>query len=174
MLKIAAVAIAAALTACASPYEKFYQPRAIGQASGFAPVTDEPRLITGGDSKRAVLDMYEEGYGLIGVSDFVGPAGKTDGALKQAKKVGAAIVVVMSKYQSTASGAMPLTLPTTTTPPRRASFSRNCSDGTIARPPRSPFPRCLTASSADCLRGRLGRRRFSSTVIRCCPITSRS
>jgi hypothetical protein len=34
---------------------------------------------------------------------------------RQAKKVGAAIVIVMSKYQSTTTGSMPITTPTTST-----------------------------------------------------------
>jgi hypothetical protein len=59
--------------------------------------------------------MYEEGYGLVGVSSFVGAAQHEKGAIKQAKKVGAAVVLITSKYRNTETGALPITTPTTQT-----------------------------------------------------------
>ena len=56
--------------------------------------------------------MYENGYVPVGSSSFVGPAQAASGAITQAKKVGAEIVVLYSKYQSTATGAIPITTPT--------------------------------------------------------------
>lgn len=110
--------LAALLTGCANGYSQFYRPNP-GLANFTVPImpfSGEPRLsASSGDPSRDVRDMYEQGYALAGVSDFVGPAANQSGAVSQAKKVGAAVVLLSSKYQNTVTGAMPLTLPTATT-----------------------------------------------------------
>ena len=59
--------------------------------------------------------MYEDGYVMIGYSSF--NAGEVDEneAISQAKKVHASVVYIYTNYTNTNSGAMPLTLPSTTT-----------------------------------------------------------
>lgn len=110
--------LACLLAGCTNGYEQFYRPNS-GLANSplhAVPFSGEPKLAaSGGDAKRDVREMYEQGYVLVGVSDFVGPAANQAGATAQAKKVGAAIVLISSKYRNTVSGAMPLTLPTATT-----------------------------------------------------------
>jgi hypothetical protein len=98
---LALLMILPALAACNNAYDLFYDE--VPHSSQLAPVTDDPRLMTGGNPRQVALAMYREGYALIGVSEFVGPAVPPAVALQQAKKVGAAIVVVTGKYRSTAS-----------------------------------------------------------------------
>jgi hypothetical protein len=54
--------------------------------------------------------MVEDGYRLKGVSNFNGPEQGPKGALDQARKVGAAVVIVYSKHTETISGVTPLTM----------------------------------------------------------------
>jgi membrane-associated protease RseP (regulator of RpoE activity) len=104
------------LSSCASGYEKFYQPLPANNPAGIAPFSGEPQLLRGDPNPtQTVAHMFEQGYWPIGVSDFVGPAANVNDALGQAKSVGAAVVAITSKYQSTATGAFPLTLPNNTT-----------------------------------------------------------
>lgn len=104
------------LAGCASGYEKFYQPLPVNNTAGIAPFSGEPQLLRGDpDPRHTVAHMFEQGYWPIGVSDFVGPAANVNDALSQAKSVGAAVVAITSKYQNTVSGALPLTLPNSTT-----------------------------------------------------------
>jgi hypothetical protein len=112
--RIGAVALALSVSGCASGYQQFYEPAAV--STDLERFSGEPRIVVGsGDWDRDVLAMYEEGLGLIGHSSFVGPAESQDGALKQAKEVGAAVVVIASKYRNTQIGQLPITTPTTTT-----------------------------------------------------------
>jgi S1-C subfamily serine protease len=59
--------------------------------------------------------MYIEGYGVVGYASFNGPAANIQGALAQAKKVGATFVVANRRYTNTISGAIPLVTPTSQT-----------------------------------------------------------
>ena len=105
-----------AVAGCANPYQSFYEaaqipPPPTAQRINFI---GEPRVITSsGNLPDDIKMLFEDGYGLAGSSNFVGPAQNQVGAVAQAKKLGAAIVVIGSKYQSTATGAIPLV---TTTP----------------------------------------------------------
>jgi S1-C subfamily serine protease len=105
------------VSGCANGYQKFYssvQPGSSGiQTLAF---TGEPRLVPGSkDDATTVQAMFGDGYGLVGVSNFIGPSEDTSGALVQAKKIGAAVVAISSQYQNTVSGDIPLTTPTTNT-----------------------------------------------------------
>jgi S1-C subfamily serine protease len=105
-----------ALASCASGYEKFYRPMPVNNTAGITPFSGEPRLVRGDPNPtQTIANMFEQGLWPIGVSDFVGPSANVNDALKQAKDVGAAIVAITSNYQSTATGAFPLTLPNNTT-----------------------------------------------------------
>ena len=59
--------------------------------------------------------MFENGYALIGYSDFYGRKIDDSQAIEQGKKVKASIVIVYSKFKDTISGATPLILPDTKT-----------------------------------------------------------
>lgn len=106
------------LSACGSPYSKFYQPIP-GIANSpipIVPFSGEPTVGLGsGDVRNDIRTMYEQGYGLIGHSNFVGPAQNQSGAVAQAKTVGAARVLIYSKYRNTVTGSIPITVPTATT-----------------------------------------------------------
>jgi hypothetical protein len=103
------------LAGCTNGYEKFYQPNP-APGIGVVALSGDPQLVAGSqDAQGTVFQMYQNGYGLVGAADFSGPAQDRAGAIKQAKKVGASIIVVSQKYQNTVSGSVPLTRPTSTT-----------------------------------------------------------
>lgn len=127
MRALLAVAVALLLSACAeNSFAKFYEPATVPPPPALQrlPYSGEPTLMASFDGlEKDINKLYEEGYGVVGTSDFVGPAGKKEDALAQAKAVGAAIVLLRSKYQSTKSGAMPLTLPTSQTTYSSGTFN---------------------------------------------------
>lgn len=60
--------------------------------------------------EQVVKDMFIEGYGLIGQSIWEGPGDNDDkDALKQARDVGAALVLWRADYSHTDQGAVPIT-----------------------------------------------------------------
>jgi serine protease Do len=80
------------------------------------PSGNEPWIMSAGaDPKADVRRMYEDGYSVIGVSAFVGAAAAQSGAIEQAKKVGAAAILIGAKYRNTETGSIPITTPTATT-----------------------------------------------------------
>jgi len=104
------------LASCASGYEKFYRPLPIRQIAGLVPLAGDPQYSTSNsDPQTIIANMYEDSYAPVGVAAFVGPAGNPSDALDQARKVGAARVIITSKFRNTVSGSIPLTLPNTTT-----------------------------------------------------------
>lgn len=115
LARVTALCAALLLAGCANGYEKFYQ-SVPPPTTGFAPVAGEPQLTSGTtDARETVIQMFQSGYGLVGLADFTGPAQDRAGAIAQAKKVGASLILVSQKFQNTVSGTIPLTLPTSTT-----------------------------------------------------------
>ena len=103
-----------ALSACQSAYSQFYKPIPDNDLD-LLPFNAEPSIGAGsGDERGDVIKMYEQGYGLIGVASFVGASQPESAAIEQARVVHAAVVLISSKYRNTATGAVPLTLPTST------------------------------------------------------------
>lgn len=123
--------IALALSACASPYQKFYHATANQTLTGaIVPFSGEPAVSMGSNNPRQdVRNMYEQGYMVVGWSSFVGPAQAKTGAITQAKAVGAERVLLYSKYRNTVTSAVPLTLPTATTSYSSGSVSAYGSGG---------------------------------------------
>ena len=76
----------------------------------------EPKLVYGGNIKDDCKKMRENGYSLLGVSNFNGSSANQNMALEQAKKVKADTVIVYSKYIKTVKEDVPLTVPNTLTP----------------------------------------------------------
>jgi len=106
------------LVGCVNPYEKFYVDRTGGSGipnSAVMNIGEEPKLIQGTNTDGDTQRMLEDGFRLIGYSDFNAGNTSIDGAIEQAKNVHAAVVIYYSKYRNTVSGAMPLTLPNTET-----------------------------------------------------------
>ena len=116
---VIAVTISLALTGCAgNPYSTFYKPIPESPFAFAHRLPPSKPISVSSGSGNAVNDfntMNENGYSLIGVSSFVGPINNGTGALEQAKKVGAEIVIINQKYRNTNTGAMPIVTPTTAT-----------------------------------------------------------
>lgn len=122
--RLAAITATLALGACASGYAEFYKPvpgatpeaiAAVRVAPPGEPVVD--RVSTSGDTG-ALVDAYaKRGYVLIGSASFnSGKRQSEAGAIEQARKVGADLVVIMDpRYTGSTTSAMPITSPTSTT-----------------------------------------------------------
>lgn len=109
--------VSALLQGCATPFAQFYYDQTGGTDISKLPsvvlATGEPLLYQGRDQEQDALNMLENNHKLVGYSSF--NAGNVDqgGAILQAKKVGASIVILYSKYTGSVSGVVPLTLPDT-------------------------------------------------------------
>ena len=108
---------AAMLAGCANGYAQFYQPNTNPVvAQDTIRSGEQPQLRSStGDPRQDVEIMFTEGYEVVGSASFNGPMNNIHGAIDQAKKVGASIVVANRKYTNTVSGVLPLTMPTTQT-----------------------------------------------------------
>lgn len=116
---IVLVLAAALLQSCAMPYARFYHDTTGGldvtKLKTVIMPTGEPKVFRGSSPKADALKMMEDGYALLGYSSFNGGTIDQNGAIAQAKKVHAAVVILYAKYTNTTSGAIPLTLPETRT-----------------------------------------------------------
>lgn len=116
-LRIIAVAgLALLVAACSNGYQEFYEPSKINYGPMLLPFSGEPQVLTGSkDAESDVSRMYADGYALIGQSSFTGPAATPAQAAQQAKAVGASHVLLVTEYERTVSGVLPMTTPTTQT-----------------------------------------------------------
>jgi hypothetical protein len=93
------------LTACANPYSQFYNDQRGGRSLGEFPITDryeeEPQIYSTSDQERDGQSLREKGYVLIGSSSFNSGAVDSQQAVRHAKKVGAALVLIQSRYTDT-------------------------------------------------------------------------
>jgi membrane-associated protease RseP (regulator of RpoE activity) len=98
---------------CAKTYSQFYtdttQGRDINKYIEVSAI--EPKLLNGNNVKSDIIQMIENGYVLLGYSNFYGRKINENQAIDQAKQVKASIVIVYSKYRDTISGYTPLILP---------------------------------------------------------------
>lgn len=107
------------LQGCAAPFAQFYYDRTGGADLTKLPSVvlpaGEPQVYRGNDQEQDALKMFEDNYNLVGYSSF--NAGNVDenGAVAQARKVHASVVILYSKYTGSVSGSVPLTLPDTRT-----------------------------------------------------------
>lgn len=109
--------------ALADGYEKFYTPNPNATPAQVAkirvnPAPETPQLAQFSDSPQAIIEAYvRQGYFPIGYSNFTsGWAAKSKNAVKQGKRVGADLVVVVNPtLTSSVTTAFPLTTPTTQT-----------------------------------------------------------
>ncbi|RYG28974.1 MAG: PDZ domain-containing protein [Burkholderiales bacterium] len=120
---IARIAIAVTavfmLSGCASGYSQYYEPNnaMLGSPIGvdLSPGATPTVIASSGDAKIDTLSLYSQGLGLLGSSSFNGANEGAAGAIGQAKKIGATHIVMSAQYARTVSGAIPMTVPTTTT-----------------------------------------------------------
>jgi hypothetical protein len=102
-----------------NPYTQSYTDLTGGMAVARDPnyiSSGKPELVYGGNIKDDCKKMRENGYALLGVSNFNGSSANQSMALEQAKKVNADTVIVYSEYIKTVTEDMPLTVPNTWTP----------------------------------------------------------
>jgi len=110
-----ALGFVVSVTACASNFSQYYRDYSSG-IEYVAPATKDPRIVNvSGSPQEVVYQMYTNGYVLVGESAFNASPEDTSGALAQAKKVGAELVVLESKYTNTVNGSIPLTTQQTVT-----------------------------------------------------------
>lgn len=110
------------LGACISGYEEFYRPgpdaRLYVSRRVAAPTKDPAIEYAAEGNIGGVLNKYNErGYGLIGHASFTsGRSPSDDDAVKQAVRVGADLVVIVSPtYAGAVTTSLPITTPTSTT-----------------------------------------------------------
>lgn len=107
------------LGGCAAPFSQFYQDRTGGLDITKNPLfevsQEKPKLFRGNDKDQDFYRMLEDGFGLVGLSAFNAGNVNINGAIEQAEKVHASVVLVYAKYTNTVSGEIPLTLPNTQT-----------------------------------------------------------
>lgn len=107
------------LIGCSNPYSQSYQdvPEGLEMAEHLESTTfdNEPMLIEGTDIEGDILLLREEGYILIGVSNF--NAGKIDQnlAIEQGKIVCADLIYTYKEYTNTITNIVPITTPETET-----------------------------------------------------------
>jgi len=115
------------LQGCAAPYSKFYVDMTDGDDFTKLPSLktpwEEPKVFYGKNQEDDYQNMIENGYMMIGYSSFNASNVDQRGAISQAKSVHAYALVLYSKYTHTVSGAIPLTIPNTTT--SSTTFSGN-------------------------------------------------
>jgi hypothetical protein len=111
MLMALAIAL---ITGCApNGFEKFYQPSRLAPNVHLEPFSGEPVIYTYSENPKAdILHAEENGYLQIGIASFYGPDRimTRDQLVAQAKRVGAAMVLVHSQYKDTLSGVVPYTV----------------------------------------------------------------
>lgn len=113
------IGVLALLQGCATPFAQFYYDQTGGVDLSKLPSvvlpTSEPQIYRGNDQEQDALKMFEDNYNLVGYSSFNGGNVDENGAVTQAKKVNASVVIWYSKYTGAVSGSVPLTLPGTRT-----------------------------------------------------------
>jgi hypothetical protein len=98
------------LTGCVTThngFSQFYQDRSGPDIANLPPYSGSTKVFTASNPTNDMKDLFRNGYWLIGVSAFQGPA-QSDGALmSQARKVGADVVLLSSAYLGSQQTAMP-------------------------------------------------------------------
>jgi hypothetical protein len=127
-------AAALVLASCANPYAQFYQGIPDARVrQNYEPVQAELQIYGTDDFDRDTLALIRKGYAPIGNSSFsAGSNSVSETQLReQATKIGAHVVLVASKYTHTVSGAVPLSIPQTTTSYSSGTATAYGSGGTV-------------------------------------------
>jgi hypothetical protein len=99
---------------CVKPYSEFYTDqlggRSISEFPSLVANEGDPQLYSTSDHERDGRALRENGYVLIGYSTFNAGAVDSEEAIRQAKKVGAAVVLIQSQYTNTVTGTIPYTV----------------------------------------------------------------
>lgn len=104
-----------ALSGCSNAFSKFYYAQTEGidvaRLSVAGAGGKDPTLFRGTDEETDHLRMLEDGFWMIGYSSFNAGAQSDKGAIRQARKVHASVVLLYVSYTNTVSGVTPLMLP---------------------------------------------------------------
>ncbi|MGH8615058.1 MAG: PDZ domain-containing protein [Gammaproteobacteria bacterium] len=122
------------LASCANPYAQFYQGLPDARVKPFyEPMQAELQIYGSDNFDRDAQALIRRGYAQIGSSSFnAGSNAVSEAQLRQqAAKIGAHAVLVASKYSHTVSGAVPLTIPHTTTSYSSGTATAYGSGGTV-------------------------------------------
>lgn len=118
MTRLTAVLAVLLISGCANPYSQFYKGMLDARVRpGYIAPTEELKIYSTNDFQRDAKALTRRGYVAIGESSFNAGTGSVSEAQprEHPQKVGAHLVLVASKFTHSVSGAMPLTLPNTTT-----------------------------------------------------------
>jgi len=103
------------VSGCATPFAKYYHDNLrgvdIAQMPSLIIDSGAPSLEMGSVPEDDNQRMFENGYASVGYSHFNAGEMGTKGAITQAKKVKASVVLFYRNYTNTVSGTIPLTLP---------------------------------------------------------------
>jgi hypothetical protein len=115
LIGLGLVCLSTSNAAFAGPFEKYFQASPAEVISATFPSKTEPQIRVSSDYQNDVRRLTENGYVMIGASNFEGSIEDPKKAKRQAKKIKAEIVLYASSYRGTRSGAVPLMVPNNTT-----------------------------------------------------------
>lgn len=114
MKKIIVVFMTVFSIGCATnPYKDYYNDTTGGKfrRGELGPSPVQPELRKGSDKNNDIMSMMEDNYLALGYSTFSAGDVGFNGAIKQAKLVGADVVLVYSNYLNAVTGNMPMSVP---------------------------------------------------------------
>jgi len=99
-------------------YNQFYQPNF--DIDSMASVdrlksNETPKIFASNDLNTDIKILKAKRYLVVGTSSFNGPYEDTEGAIEQAKDIGATVVLIKSEFTNTESITVPFLLPTSST-----------------------------------------------------------
>ena len=118
MRNFIAIAFVLLVSGCVSGYQQFYKSEIpendIGNIEFLQPGED-PKVYGSKDFEKDTMTLFSKNYRRIGVSSFNGSFEDESKVKEQAKRVGASVVLIDSKYTNTQTTTSPLFLPNTST-----------------------------------------------------------
>jgi hypothetical protein len=117
-MKLLVLSLALVCMGCVNPYAKFYQGAPDARSTrGYVQDATPVQIFSTSDFQRDGLELMRRGYVAVGQSSFNAGTNAVKGSQlrAQAGRIGAQVVLVSSRYTNTATGAVPLAIPTTST-----------------------------------------------------------
>jgi hypothetical protein len=112
-LYLALLGLAVCCCGCSNPFTQFYQDtlggRLVTDIPDLIPYDSWPRVFTTNNEVRDEVSLLENGYTPIGYASFNAASVNASDAARQGKLVGAAVVLLYSRYRNTETGALPYT-----------------------------------------------------------------
>jgi hypothetical protein len=133
-MKHFALSLAFACVGCVNPYAKFYQGAPDARSTrGYVQDAKPVQVYSTADFQRDGLELMRRGYVAVGASSFNAGtnAVKASQLRAQAERIGAQVVLVSSRYTNTVTGAVPLSIPTTSTTTSSGTATAYGSGGSV-------------------------------------------